>query len=268
MQEAQHYSAPALPPQVLSLLVLLTAVWLLATILFLLQWRSRSPPFQGPIVPHPSQPLSMLTFVALPAFLTLIRLVMFVPGVMTPRDPINSPRSERRYADAPVRLALNDFDSPRRYGYPENTADLTAETAARIGRGDVEQRARAVRDLAWWTGVCPNYAAFALPRLTGALQDPDQHVRSAAVAGLGSLGGHASAAVPALLAARGSSVVYFDYLLDEAVSLIQRTDKWPAEDVCEDVSRDELERRAVQQGHEAVETKASCRRLAHPAWHN
>jgi hypothetical protein len=73
------------------------------------------------------------------------------------------------------------------------------------------------------------------------------------VAGLGSIGGHALPAVPDLLAARGSSVAYFDHLLGEAVFLIERTRKWPAEGVCEEVSIEELERRAVQQADAPVE---------------
>jgi hypothetical protein len=255
MRGAEPYSVPSLPPGVLLLLALVACTSLLATVLFLLQWRSRSGHPSGPIVPHPSQPLSMLVSVALPAALTLIRLIILMPEVITPFDQINSPRSSRRYADAPVHLVLNDWDGPKLYGYPTNAADLTAQTAARIGLGDVHQRVQAVRDLAWWTAVCPNYAPFTLPRLSGALPDPDPRVRSAVVAGLGSLGGHAAAAVPALVAARGSSVPYFDHLVDEGVSLIQRSQKWPAEDVCEDVSRAELERRAVQQAHEAVETR-------------
>ena len=253
MGDAEPYSVPELQPEVVFLLVLLGCTSCLATVLFLLQRRFRSVTSFRPIVPHPDQPMSMLVYVALPAFLTLIRLVILVPQVIVPLDPINSPRSARRYADAPVDLLVNDWDSPQPYGYPANTADLTAQTAARIGLGSVQQRVQAVRDLAWWTGVCPNYAPFTLPRLTGALRDLDHSVGSAVVAGLGSIGGHALPAVPDLLAARGSSVAYFDHLLDEAVFLIKRTGKWPAEDVCEEVSIEELERRTVQQAEAPVE---------------
>lgn len=256
MPDVDVDSVRGLPPQVMLLLVLLGSVAGLAAVLFGCQRRFGKTPSFRPIAPHPSQPTSMLTFVALPTFLILTSLVIRLPLTIVPLDPINSPQSGRRHADAPIDLVLNDWDSPHPYGYPEDTADLTAKTAARVGLGPPQQRAQAVRDLAWWTAVCPDYAPFTLPRLVGALQDSELAVRTAAVAGLGSIGGHASAAVPGLLAARGTSVVYFDYLLDEAVFLIERTAKWPAEAVCEGASVEELERRAVQQedapaeGHE------------------
>jgi hypothetical protein len=78
------------------------------------------------------------------------------------------------------------------------------------------------------------------------LRDPDDAVKGAAAIGLGSTGGHGSAAIPDLLAARGTSVKYFDYLVAESVSLIQRSPKWPPEAACEDVPMEELERRTMQ----------------------
>ncbi len=236
-----------LPAEVLLFLSVLGGTSLLAAVLFLSLHKPRAAAPFRPLLPHPSQPMSMLVFVALPMALNLIRLAMFPWLVVVPPDPINSPGSFRRYEDAPVRLLVRDWNSPHAYGYPANTADLAAQNAAGIGLGSAKQRAEAVRDLAWWTAVCPDYAGFTLSKLTGALRDPDQRVRSAAVDGLGSIGGHALPAVPALLAARGSGVAHFDHLLSAAVSLIKRTRKWPAEDVCEEVSVEELEQRAAEQ---------------------
>jgi hypothetical protein len=247
------YSVAVLPPEVVLLLVVLGGTSLLAVVLFLSVRKSRSATSFQPLLPHPSQPMSILVFVALPMALNLIRLAMFPWLIVVPLGPINSPRSWMRYEHAPVDLVVHDWDSPQPYEYPRDAANLTVKAATRVGLGSAGQRARAVRDLAWWTAVCPNYAPFTLPRFAEALGDPDPKVRSAAVAGLGSVGGHASPAVADLLAARGSSVAHFDHLIDHAVRLIRTTRKWPAEDVCEDVSRDELERRAVQQGHEPDE---------------
>ena len=255
MGDAEPYSVPSLPPEVRLFLVVLGVTSLLAVILFMSVRKSNSAGSYAPLLPHPSQPTGMLVFVALPMALNLIRLAMFPWLVVTPFDPINSPRSSIRYDHAPVDLVVHDWDSPQRYEYPRNTADLTAQAGARVGLGSAAQRARAIRDLAWWTAVCPNYAPFTLPRLAEALRDADHKVKSATVAGLGSLGGHASPAVPDLLAARGSSVPHFDHLINHAIRLIEQTRQWPAEGVCEEVSREDLEERAVQQGHEPVEAR-------------
>ncbi len=248
MRGVDELSARGLQPQVLLLLISLGIVAGLAALTLGLQGRRGTRAFPGLIVPHPGQPASMLAFVALPAFLTFVRLVLFAPFMTTPLSSLNSPQSWKRYANAPVDLVLNvtDPDSPHRYSYPEDSAtgDLTAATAARVGIGPPGVRAEAVSDLAWWTSVCPGYAPFTLPRLAGALRDPEWPVKTAAVKGLGSIGGHAAPAIPALRAARGSGVVYFDFVLDEAVFLIKSTPKWPAEDVCQDVPIDELERRS------------------------
>ncbi len=118
------------------------------------------------------------------------------------------------------------------------------------------QRPRAVRALSWWMGVCPNYAPFTLPILLRSVRDPDYAVQGAAARRIGSIGGNAAPAIPGLMAARGTSVMYFDFLLQEAVFLIEHSPAWPPEEECEDVSIEELERRAVQQqaapaaGHE------------------
>jgi hypothetical protein len=60
------------------------------------------------------------------------------------------------------------------------------------------------------------------------------------------MGGHGAAAIPDLLAARGASVRYFDYLVAEAVFLIEHGSRWPPAPECEDVPVAELERRAKQ----------------------
>jgi hypothetical protein len=98
--------------------------------------------------------------------------------------------------------------------------------------------------LGWWTAVCPNYAQFTIPRLAAPLQDTDPGVKGAAAVSLGSIGSYGAAAVSDLLAARGSTVRYFDYLVDEAVLLIQNTPKWPPAPECEDASVTELESRS------------------------
>jgi hypothetical protein len=101
-----------------------------------------------------------------------------------------------------------------------------------------------MRDLAWWTAVCPSYAPFTLPRLVGGLQDVDPGVKGAAAIGLGSTGSYGAPAIPDLLAVRGTTVRYFDHLVAEAVLLIQNTPRWPAAAECEDASVTELELRS------------------------
>jgi hypothetical protein len=195
----------------------------------------------------------MLTFAALPAFLLLMSLARF--GVFVSLalvDPVNSPDNASRSIDAPqgvdVDIIIGEgLNGTRRFVYPHNTADPTVDAARRAESGPRLERVRAIHDLAWWTSVCPNYARFTVPRLARALRDPDDAVKGAAAIGLGSTGGHGSAAIPNLLAARGTSVKYFDYLVAEAVSLIERSPKWPPEAACEDVTMEELERRTLQQ---------------------
>jgi hypothetical protein len=69
-------------------------------------------------------------------------------------------------------------------------------------------------------------------------------VKGAAVIGLGSTGSYAAPAIPELLAARGTTVRYFDYLVAEAVLLIQNTPRWPPAPECQDASVAELESRS------------------------
>jgi len=134
-----------------------------------------------------------------------------------------------------------------RFRYPSNAADRTVDAARRVEAAAPEDRIRAVRDLAWWTGVCPNYAPFTVPRLTQALRDDDPGIKGAAAIGLGSIGGHGAPAIPDLLAVRGTAVRYFDYLLAEAVLLIEHSPRWPPVSECEGVPIEELERRAAQE---------------------
>ena len=191
----------------------------------------------------------MLTFAALPAFLLLMTLARFGVSLAPAIDPVNSPGSHQRLFGGQryIEVGLNRANGSYDFVYPRNTADLTATAARRAESGPRFERIRAIHDLAWWTGVCPNYARFTVARPARALRDPDDAVKGAAAIGLGSTGGHGSAAIPALLAARGTSVKYFDYLVAETVSLIERSPKWPQEAACEDVSMEELERRTAQQ---------------------
>lgn len=197
------------------------------------------------IVPDVSDPGSMLSFVALPSFLillTLARLGVFIEAV----EPVNSPDSSRRLLHAPkdVDVSLLLHDGEREIRYPRNTADLTAAAASRAEAASNPERILAIRDLAWWTAVCPGYAPFTLPRLVGALQDPDPGVKGAAAIGLGSTGNYGTPAIPELLAARGTTVRYFDHLVAEAVVLIRNTPRWPPAAECEDASVTELASRS------------------------
>ena len=235
-------------PQVLVVLALLGAAFGMAALPFFRRpcdtRRTRFPR----LVPHPSQPGSMLSFTALSVFLlvlTLVRLGIFVQ----PTDPLNGPESSSRLFGAPrgvdVDIAERKPGETRRFSYPHNTADLTVDAARRTESTSAEDRVRGIRDLAWWTGVCPNYAPFALVRLRRALRDPNPRIKGAAAVGLGSTGGHGAAAIPDLLAARGTSVRYFDHLVAEAVYLIEKGPRWPPARECEDVSVAELDRRAT-----------------------
>jgi hypothetical protein len=174
--------------------------------------------------------------------LTLARLGVYFDDV----EPVNSPDSSRRLIQAPrdVDVELLLEDGVRQVRYPRNTGELTAAAALRVEASASRERIRAIRDLAWWTAVCPNYAPFTIPRLAGALQDTDPGVKGAAAVSLGSVGSYGAAAVPDLLAARGSTVSHFDYLVDEAVLLIQNTPRWPGAPECEDASVTELQSRS------------------------
>jgi hypothetical protein len=241
-------------PQLVVLLILFGIVAALAAaLLFLHRGNPRASSFT-PILPHPSQPTSMLVFVALPVFLNLVSLAWrFNPTL--PVVPINSPHGYHRYSRAPISIEYVKRDGRRHYTYPENAADLTARAARRVGSSRAEVRVEAVRELAWWTGVCPNYSQFTIPILVGALTDTDLKVRGAAAFGLGSLGGNGRAAIPGLRSAEGTSVRYFDYLLREAQYLIEHSATWPPEEVCEEVTVEELMEGAVQQGVAAVEAR-------------
>jgi hypothetical protein len=236
-------------PQVYGVLAMLAVAFALAALPFLRTPRhSRRASFPM-LLPHPSQPGSMLSFVAVSSLLimlTLARLGIFVSS--TALEPINGPRSGSRLVDAPEGVVVGIVEEApnetRRFTYPRNTAELTVDAARRAESTSRDERVRAVRDLAWWTGVCPNYGPFTLVRLRRALRDPDPGVKGAAAIGLGSTGGHGAPAVPDLLAARGTSVRYFDHLVAEAIVLIQQGPRWPPARECEDVSVTELEGRA------------------------
>jgi hypothetical protein len=190
----------------------------------------------------------MLSFVALPSFLilvTLARLGVYVDAV----EPVNSPDSARRFRHAPEGVDTDIVLEGAEYHmrYPRNTAELTVAAALRADTASNPERIRAIRDLAWWTAVCPGYAPFTLPRLAHALRDPDPGVKGAAAIGLGSIGHHAGVALPDLVAARGTSVRYFDHLVAEAVVLIENTPRWPSATECEDASVTQLESRSRAQ---------------------
>jgi hypothetical protein len=206
------------------------------------------------LLPDPSQPSSMLSFAALPSLLLLLTLARF-GAFFSVDDPVNSPDSGSRLFDAPadvdVGLVAEGRNGAHHFSYPRNTADLTVSAARRFESSPRQERIQAVRDLAWWAGVCPNYVPFVVPRLARALRDPDPGVKGAAAIGLGSTGGHGTVAIPDLLAARGTTVRYFDHLVDEAVFLIEHSHRWPPANECENVTMQELEHRAAQQGDAA-----------------
>lgn len=235
-------------PEVVVALTLLGLAFAAAGMPFLRHPRSTRRVPHPSLAPHPMQPGSMLSFTALSTFMLLLSLARF--GTHAPLgSAVNGPLSGSRLFDAPwgveVGIVEEEPTGTRRYTYPEATADLTVDAARRAELGSADDRVRGIRDLAWWTGVCPNYAPFTLVRLRRALNDPSPRIKGAAVIGLGSTGGHGAAAIPDLLAARGTSVRYFDHLVDEAVFLIERGPRWPPAHECESVSPAELERRAA-----------------------
>jgi hypothetical protein len=181
-------------------------------------------------------------------FLYFISLLRFPWFVIVPVNPLNSPDSLHRLDLAPAHVTIEDWDRPSPFGYPHNTAELVLRAARAVKTGPADQRRRAVRDLSWWTGVCPNYAPLTLPILVRSLRDPDYAVQGAAASGIGSIGGNARTAIPGLMAARGTSVMYFDFLLQESVFLVEHSPAWPPEEECENVSLDEMERRAERTG--------------------
>ena len=247
-------------PQFLVVLAILGAAFGIAALPILRYPRDERRPSLGVLVPHPSQPGSMLSFAFLSSFLILLSLARF--GVfmwVSPFDSVNSPDSSRRLFRTPRGVHVDVVDAGpgegHRFVYPRDTPDLIISAAWRLESGERESRVSAVRDLAWWAAVCPNYEHFTLPRLTRALDDPDPGVKGAAAIGLGLTGGNGAPAVPALLASRGTTVHYYDHLVTEAVLLIEHTPRWPPASECMAVSDQELERRAAQQGHEADRTR-------------
>jgi hypothetical protein len=231
---------------VVAVLLLLGAAFGLAALPVLRRAKLQS---AGPIAPHPSRPGSMITFVTLPCLLILLTLCRL--GLLVrPEDPVNGPESSRRWSDAPEEVDVDVVADPSggtpRFTYPRNTAELVVMAAARFESPSRWERLQGVRDLAWWTSVCPNYAPFTLPRLTRALKDPDPGMKGAAAIGLGSTGGNSAAVIPDLLAARGTTVRYFDHVAAEAVSSIERAPRWPPAPECEAARASELEARAAQ----------------------
>jgi hypothetical protein len=146
--------------------------------------------------------------------------------------------------DVDVEVVTDPADGER-FIYPRNTAELVVAAATRFESRSRWERLQGVHDLAWWTSVCPNYAPFTLPRLTRALKDPDPGMKGAAAEGLGTTGGNSAAAIPELLAARGTTVPYFDHVAAEAVSSIEHAPRWPPAPECEVVSTSELEARSA-----------------------
>jgi hypothetical protein len=198
----------------------------------------------------------MLSFVALPAFLMVLSLARFGFLVWSPVSPVNSPGSSARWWHVPRDVDLETLDdrpgSALRGLFAKGTADLTLGAAQRAESGAPFDRVEGLRDLAWWTAVCPDYAPFTLARLVQALRDPNPRIKAAAAIGLGSTGGHGAPALPDLLAARGTSVAYFDHIVAEAVFLIEGSPRWGPARGCEDMAVDELERRAAHSNPEAV----------------
>jgi hypothetical protein len=207
----------------------------------------------------------MLSFAFFSSFLMLLSLARF--GVFLSVSPfddlVNSPDSTRRFLNTPRSVDVDIVDAgpdePYRLVYPANGPELIVDAARRLESVDGRERLQAVRDLAWWAAVCPNHSHFTLPRLARTLQDPEPRVQGAAAIGIGSMGGNGASAVPDLLAARGTTVPYFDHLVTEAVLLIRHTPRWPPAPECGVVPDEELERLAAQQGHEADETRDSWR---------
>lgn len=236
-------------PQVIVTLIAFCVTFGLASFSLFRRHRPESMAPFGRIVPHPRHPGSMISFATLPSFLMLITILHTGLGIIVPVElPINGPGSYHRMFDHPrdVNIDFEKVDGTYRLVNPRNTAALTANAVRRVESGSRRQRIRAIHDLAWWTSVCPNYSSFTMPRLTIALRDPDPSVRGAAAIALGSTGGHGQSAIPDLLAARGTSVKYFNYLVLEARFYIEHSPKWPPEEICEDVSIEELEQRAAE----------------------
>jgi hypothetical protein len=233
---------------------MLGVAFLIAALPILRSRHRKQPSFARCIIPHPSDPSSMLSFAALPSFLILLTLARFGFLVWVPVDPLNSPDSSARWVGAPNDVDI-DFVKDRgsdgyRLVYPRTTAAPIVEAAWRVESPDEDNRIRAIQDLAWWTAVCPNYGAFSLPRLERALEHPDPRVKAAAAVGLGSIGDHAKSALPALRAARGTTVAYFDHIVAEAVFLIEHSPYWAPETECDGMPAAELERRLVEWGNE------------------
>ncbi len=251
------YAGMVVLPQFIVVLALLCLAVGLASVPLWVRYGSDGKAPFGRIVPHPRNPGSMLAFAALPTFLILMTLARFIL-LVEPGNPVNSPDNfdgrlhHPRDADASFDRARGNDDGPH-FTYPRNTADLTSKTARRAASASQERRIQGVHDLAWWTSVCPNYAPFTVPKLAGALRDPDPAVKGAAAIALGSVGGYGTTAIPDLRAARGTSVRYFDHLVDEAVYLIEHSPRWPPADECEKVSVEELERRTEQARDESAE---------------
>jgi hypothetical protein len=124
-----------------------------------------------------------------------------------------------------------------------NVQDMVASAANESGHGAKAERLGAVQTLAHYTRHCPNLAAATVPYLSAALSDPDPSVKGAAAISLGALGPHAAAALPALRAAKGSSVAYFDYLLGEATASIRDREPLPVDEGCGPFSPETFENR-------------------------
>jgi HEAT repeats len=165
--------------------------------------------------PHPSRPGSMVTFVALPAFMILLTLVWVVASLFPVR---------------PFVPGLFDTEAPSTSGQEES--GRLRKLAEGLASGTADERGQKILALARETERCPGYAPYSVPRLAGALKDPDARVRAATAFALGALGPHASAALPSLREAQGKGDVHLDHVLSEAIWWIQHGDASPPDGEC------------------------------------
>lgn len=206
-------------------------------------FRASDPGREHHILPHPAQPASMVAFVALPTLLFLLTLARL--GIIVDHGiPLNAPSSAHRWANAPrdAGIRMSDGSGALSVTEPHTAAAMTREAARRAGSPEWRERALAVGELAWWTGVCPDMSRFTVPHLIRALQDVHPRVRGAAVVGLGSAGAHGAPALTALRSLRGTSVPHLDHLIDEAVFLIDHSPRWEPATGCDGMGDPSLTR--------------------------
>ncbi len=113
-----------IPIRLALVLVVFAVVFGLAASLPWLHRRPRQASLLRTLVPHPSQPGSMLAFVSLPMFLYLLRLAFFAWMVIVLPGPVNSPDNLWGRLDGPVGVELTGWRNggatavPRERGRP------------------------------------------------------------------------------------------------------------------------------------------------------